>query len=218
MQLPFTAEQFFEVIRHYNQAVWPAQVLLHLLAGVALLLLVRWRRPGSARAVWGVLALLWAWSGVAYHLAFFAAINPAAYAFAALFLAGAVQFAWYAVGPGGPTFALAPDLRTAVAAALIGYALVVYPLWSSLDGHPYPSLPTFGLPCPTTIFTIGVLALARGGPSLRLVLAPVLWALVGVQAAFLLGVTPDLGLGAAGLVAVALAVASRRRPKPLAHA
>lgn len=32
MQLPFTAAQFFEVFRAYNETVCPAQVLLNVLA------------------------------------------------------------------------------------------------------------------------------------------------------------------------------------------
>ena len=35
MQIPFTAQQFFEVIARYNQAVWPAPLLLHALALLA---------------------------------------------------------------------------------------------------------------------------------------------------------------------------------------
>ena len=33
-----------------------------------------------------ILGILWVWNGLAYHLAFFAHINPAAYGFAALFV------------------------------------------------------------------------------------------------------------------------------------
>jgi hypothetical protein len=40
--------------------------------------------------------------------------------------------------------------------------------------------------------------------------APVLWSIVGVQAAFLLGVTPDLALLPAGVAALALLVRTRR--------
>jgi hypothetical protein len=36
MQLPFTAEQFFNVFKNYNISVWPAQVFLNLFAVVAI--------------------------------------------------------------------------------------------------------------------------------------------------------------------------------------
>jgi hypothetical protein len=213
MQLPFSTEQFFEVIRNYNNTVWPAQVALTALAIVAIGLL--WSRQAWAtRAVWLVLALLWAWVATAYHLAFFTSINPAAYAFGVLFYVGSAVFVWSAFRPSNLTFSPKRDARTAVGFALLLYAVVVYPIWSSFTGHAYPNLPTFGLPCPTTIFTIGMLALVRGGRVWPLFVAPVIWGLIGVQAAFLLAVLPDLGLGVAAVIGMVLAVRSRRAFSP----
>lgn len=203
MQLPFTNEQFFGAFRLYNSTVWPAQVFLVLLAVLAIVFIAL-RRPWSGAAVSAILALLWVWLGAAYHLAFFARINPVAYGFGALSIAGGLLLAWHGVICRRFEFAFDRSFRTGLGIALLAFALVVYPLWSTLAGHGYPELPTFGLPCPTTIFTIGVLALASGA-RLRAVLAvPILWSLVGSQAAFLLDVKPDLGLLVAGVVAVGL--------------
>jgi hypothetical protein len=203
MQLPFTNEQFFGVFRLYNSTVWPAQFFLVLLAMLAIVFIAL-RRPWSGAAVSAILALLWVWLGAAYHLAFFARINPVAYGFGALSIVGALLLAWHGVICRRFEFAFDRSFRTGLGIALLAFALVVYPLWSTLAGHGYPELPTFGLPCPTTIFTIGVLALASGA-RLRAVLAvPILWSLVGSQAAFLLDVKPDLGLLVAGVVAVGL--------------
>lgn len=38
MVLPFTAEQFFAVFAAYTQAIWPAQILAHLLDAATLVL------------------------------------------------------------------------------------------------------------------------------------------------------------------------------------
>jgi len=209
MQLPFSVEQFFGVFRLYNTSVWPAQIFLVLLALVAIAL-IAFRRPWSGVAVSAILALLWVWLGAAYHLAFFASINPLAYGFAVLSIVGGLMFAWQGVVRRRLEFAFAKSLRAATGAALLAFALVAYPIWATQAGHSYPELPTFGLPCPTTIFTIGLLALASG-TTLRAVLAvPILWSLVGSQAAFLLDIRPDLGLLVAGIVAIALFV----RPAP----
>ena len=203
MQLPFTIEQFFGVFRLYNSTVWPAQVFLVLLAVLAIVFIAL-RRPWSGAAASALLALLWVWIGAAYHLAFFARINPVAYGFGALSIAGGLLFAWHGVICRRFEFAFDRSFRTGLGIALLAFALVVYPVWSTLAGHGYPELPTFGLPCPTTIFAIGVLALASG-TRLRTVLAvPILWSLVGGQAAFLLDVKPDLGLLVAGVAAVGL--------------
>lgn len=67
-------------------------------------------------------------------------------------------------------------------------AMVVYPLLGALFGHAYMESPTFGLPCPTTIFTFGLLMFLVE-PFPRLIFAvPILWAAVGSLAAFRLGV------------------------------
>lgn len=214
MKLPFTPEQFFDVFRQYNEAVWPAQLALNLLALIAIGLLFL-RRPASDRAIAGILALLWAWTGIAYHLFFFTAINQAAIAFGAVFLVGSGAFLWAGVIRGQLSFASNNATHRIIGGVLVAFALAIYPLLAELLGHGYPAMPTFGLPCPTTIFTIGMLCfLALPFPRYVLV-APILWAAVGAQAAFLLGVYQDLGLLVAGLVAVwLLFAASKAAAKP----
>jgi hypothetical protein len=85
--------------------------------------------------------------------------------------------------------------------ALIAYALIAYPLLGHAFGHRYPALPTFGLPCPTTIFTFGVLLLAAAPRALFVV--PLAWSAIGSVAAFRLGVVQEYGLLAAGLIGLA---------------
>lgn len=205
MQLPFTVEQFFGVFRLYNNTVWPAQVFLVLLAVLAIIFIAL-RRPWSGVAVSAILALLWVWLGAAYHLAFFARINPVAYGFGTLSIFGGLLFAWHGVIHRRIEFSFARSIRTGLGIVLLAFALVAYPVWSTLAGHGYPELPTFGLPCPTTIFTIGVLTLASGRSMRAVLVVPILWSLVGSQAAFLLDVKPDFGLLVAGAAAVALLI------------
>lgn len=211
MQLPFTAAQFFDVFRQYNEAVWPAQIALVAMA-LAAVALAAFPRRGSGPAISAILALLWAWLGVAYHLVFFAAVNPAAYGFSAVSIAGAGVFAWHGVVKRRLVFKASLSLRSVVGFALIVFSLAVYPAWSAYAGHRYPAMPTFGLPCPTTLFTIGMLCLLVPPYPRWPLLVPVLWCFVGAQAAFLLGVPQDLALIVAGLVGIGLAVRSRASP------
>ena len=77
-------------------------------------------------------------------------------------------------------------------------------------GHRYPTFPTFGLPCPTTLFTIAVLAfLVRAFPR-SIFVVPVAWCFVGSQAAFVFDVQADLGLIAAGVVGLVLFMPSKK--------
>lgn len=208
MQLPFTVNEFFGVFAEYNQAVWPSQVALLALAVAAVVLVitpVRWSGVGVS----AILAILWAWLALAYHFAFFTRINPLAHVFAAVSLLGAAVFLWQGVFRRRLRFARLGGWRGAVGAALIIFALAVYPAWSWQAGHGYPHMPTFGLPCPTTIFSIGLLAFLDSPYPRSPFLVPVLWCFVGAQAAFFLGVRQDLALIVAGLVGIVLLVRSK---------
>ena len=92
---------------------------------------------------------------------------------------------------------------------LIVYALT-YPAINALDHRSLLRIPTFGLPCPTTIFTAGVLMLATPR-CWSLSVVPVIWAAIGGSATFLLGVYADAALPIAG---IALAIFSVRRATP----
>jgi Family of unknown function (DUF6064) len=212
MSLPFTQRQFFEVFGRYNDAVMPLQIGLVLLALSAYLALTV-RRRDSDRVISVVLAVLWAW-GAVYHLAFFRAVNPAATPFGVLFVAGAAVFAWSGVGRGRMVFDCESRARRIAGHALIGYALVAYPLLSAMLGREFPEMPTFGLPCPTTIFTLGMLAFLSTPVPRHVFALPIAWVLIGAQGAFLLGVYEDLGLLVAGLTGVWLAFDPPGRRKP----
>jgi hypothetical protein len=201
--LPVTQEQFVGVFRVYNEAVWPAQAVLLALA-VACVALVALRK--GDRAVSAILAMMWLWMGVAYHAAFFSAINPGAWLFAAVFVAGAAVFAWVGVARHGLRFS--PRAPWApMGWALLALALLLYPAAGYFSGQRYPELPTFGLPCPTTIFTLALLQFAQSPPR-RVFVVPLAWAAVGGSAAFVLGVPQDLMLPVAGF-----ACAARLLPK-----
>lgn len=209
VELPFTADQFFDVFRDYNEAVWPAQPLLVGLALLGVVLVMKPRSWGHA-VVAAILAVLWAWLALAYHLAFFARVNPLAYAFAALSLIGAAVFAWDGLVRRRLRFEWRGGVRSWVGGALVGYGLLVYPVWSWAAGHGYPAMPTFGLPCPTTLYTVGMLAFLVAPYPRRPHIVPVLWSAIGAQAAFFLGVPQDLSLIVAGMVAVALMIRNGR--------
>lgn len=218
MSLPFTTDEFLDVFRRYNEAVWPAQWALVLLAVLAVGLAARGPRR-AGREVSFILAFLWAWMGVVYHIGFFAAANPAATFFGVLFILQALMFARVGVSRDGLAFDIRRDARGVVGALLVVYALAVYPLVGMLAGHAYPRMATFGLPCPTTILTIGLLVWASPRAPRVLLLVPVIWTAIGSSAAGLLGMREDLGLLVAGLAGAWAAVRSgqrgaTRRPHP----
>ena len=208
MQLPFTREQFFELFAAYNEALWPAAVALWIASAVILAVRLSARRPHD-RWISALLVGHWAWSALAYHVAFFTRINPAAWLFATLFLGQAVLFFRIGVVQRRLSFAPWDDAWAPLAWALIAYSLA-YPAINAIDHLSLLRIPTFGVPCPTTIFTAGVLMLAKPR-SWRLSTVPVIWSAIGGSATFTLGVRADVALPIAGL---ALAIFSVRKTTP----
>ncbi len=209
--MPFSVEEFFAVFAAYNTAIWPLQIVAYLggVASVAML----WRPSKMTDiGIFLVLSAMWAINGIGYHWISFAPINPAASVFAALFVLQAVLLA------GAPllsrervVFGHAESSIRWIAGALIVYAMALYPILGFAFGHRYPAIPVFGVaPCPTTIFTIGVLLLGDWKTVRWLLIVPAIWSVIGGSAAFLLSVPQDFGLIAAGLMALGIAVRARR--------
>ena len=154
MQLPFTEAQFLEVFRAYNVAFWPVAVGLWLATFALTVELLRGRAHSGALSA--LTAVHWAWSGVVYHAVFFARINPAAWLFAALFVVEAGAFLWFGVLKRRLVLRVTRTPRDLLAVVFLVYSLV-YPLLVWLSGHRFPSAPLYAVPCPTTLFTAGVL-------------------------------------------------------------
>jgi hypothetical protein len=170
--LPFTPEQFVAVFAKYNAAIWPAQVVAYLLGSLAVLSLLYRRGLWSDRAIAAILALMWAWTGFAYHLLFFATINKAAYAFFLLFVVQAAALACAGIHR-RIDFGLPSGAATWVGTLFVFYAAVAYPLIGLATGRRATELPMFGVtPCPVTIFTFGILLMASR-PCASLSLRPV---------------------------------------------
>lgn len=209
MRLPFSTDQFLALFRDYNLAIWPAPVAL-----VLLMASLAWiaARGGGRWHRWGIpagLIALWIWTGGVYHIGFFSRINPAARLFGVAFLLQAVTWLGWAWRTRTLSFRPPHGPRAAIGWMLLGYALIAYPLLNVALGHAYPSMPTFGAPCPTVIATFALLCWASPRPPWVVWLVPVGWAAVATSAAFTLGIREDLGLPVAAVLALAAQFGSR---------
>jgi len=209
--IPFTSEVFLSLFEQYNGDIWPGQIAAYAL-GVLVIASMVLPIPGSDRAASAVLAGFWLWNGAVYHLDYFATITFSAYAFGVLFIIQAALLAWTGVLRGKLAFRLRTDASGWCGIAFIAVALVIYPVAAHLLGNGWPQASLFGVaPCPTAIFTLGVLLLAHGRTPWHLMVIPILWALIGGTAPFLLGILEDLFLLAAGLIGAAMAGLRNRR-------
>jgi hypothetical protein len=174
-------------------------------------------KPGqtTSRLAAGILAVFWVWTGIGYHWLFFAAINKAAYLFGALFVVQGIAVAYAGLtGKGRLGFGFRPSPASWIGVLFVIYSAVLYPLIGIRTGHPYPTMPMFGVtPCPVTIFTFGMFLLTVERLPRWLLIIPFLWSLVGGSAAILLGVPQDWFLLVSGVIAVPLVLARDRMPR-----
>jgi hypothetical protein len=195
MSLPFTTEAFFQLFADYNATWWPVALALWLATAWASLRLFQGHAT-TGRAMLALLAIHWAWVGIVYHALLFTRINPAAWLFSGLFLVESGLLAHRAFT--APTrLSVSWSARGVLAAGFVLYALA-YPAIVLAEGHTFPRMPTFGVPCPTAILTIGVLLTAEPLPA-AIAVVPLAWGFIGGSAAFLLEVHADLALLVAGV-------------------
>jgi len=197
--LPFTTEQFFEVFRNYNTSVFPAQIIIIILGIIAIGLLHSKNKLKNS-FIGFFLGIIWLWTGMVYHLLFFSEINKAAYGFAGLFILQGI-FIVIATVKSKLEFEWSINWASYLGYFFVLFGLIIYPLLSySLESSLEQTI-TFGLPCPTTIITFGLLMLSKRKMNKYLVIIPSIWAVIGTGAAINFGVYPDYVMILAALVA-----------------
>jgi Family of unknown function (DUF6064) len=211
-RIPFTTEQFIQIFEKYNHAIYPFQFALTLVA-VATVFLATSRKPFASKLTSCSLGFLWLWMGIVYHLIFFTAISPPAYLFGTLFITQGLLFLYEGVVRNRLTFRASQNLYSIFAAIFIAYALVFYPLIGYVLGRTFLASPTFGTPCPTVIFTFGLLLWTDKRFRLSSFIIPVLWSLVGTSAALSFGIKEDFGLLVAGTIGTTVIIRHNLSPK-----
>lgn len=213
--LMFAPRIYWRLFDALNRQTWPA-ALLAPSAGVAWLLWVARdaARPGAAAARLAAVALALAWAAVAllFLRPLLAPIHwLAGYVAPAFGLQAVLLLVLAALGGLGAT---ASPRRRRAGLALLGYALLLHPLWPLLDGRPLTQAEAFGLaPDPTALATLGVLLLCRATTPASRVLGRTAWVLpvawCALSAATLWTMGSAQGFALAGGVLLSL-VAARR--------
>lgn len=208
--MPFTNEEFLNVFEVYNNSVFPIQILFNVLALTCVLLILKSSRL-SNKIINGTLSILLLWTGLVYHIMFFAKINGAAYLFGILFILQACIFFYIGVIKDNFRYNVRKDWIGVTGWILIAYALIIYPILGYSFGHGYPQQPTFGLPCPTTIFTFGILLFTSEKIKWQYIVLLLLWSFLGVSAAIKMRILEDIGLVIAGILSFSIIVFYDRR-------
>jgi len=210
--MPFTVEQFLDVMEKYNLAVYPIQIFFNILALVVIFFLFK-KTAFSSKFISLSLSFYWLWIGIVYHLAYFTKINNAAYVFGILNIMQAILFFYFGFVKQIFDFNLKKDWLGILGGLFILYALIIYPILGGISGHVFPRNPTFGLPCPTTIFTFGILLFAIKKIPWCLIIIPLIWSVIGTFAAINLTIFEDYGLGISGVVGFIVILLTNKRRK-----
>jgi hypothetical protein len=201
MKIPFTTEQFFEIIEKYNLAVFPAQLIVILL-GILSVILLHSNKELKNKLIGGFLGILWIWIGIAYHFAFFTEINKAAFVFGGLFVLQGLFFLRETFYRKKLEFEFSGKTMEFVAYFFLIFGIVIYPILLFLLENSLETTITLGLPCPSTILTFGFLMLTSSKLSKYLLIIPALWTIVGTSAAINFGVYPDYLMPISALIAI----------------
>jgi hypothetical protein len=216
MDLSVNHDQLMTVFGAYNLAIWPMQILAYLAALLAIYSASKQTRF-SNNITSGVLSFFWLWTGIAFCLLHWAPLYPTAYAFVVLMIVQGLLFLWDSVKP-TLSFHAGNNTRTMIGLGFAAYAMIGYPVAGYFLGHIYPRSLPFGLvPCPTTVFTLGLLMLTDKPIQKRMLVIPIVIAasaFVPVAA----GIFEDIGLLIAGLVCGLMLIRSdSRKPEPQPH-
>ena len=211
--MPFSINDFLNVFRDYNTTVFPFQVVLFGSA-IYIIYLIRNVNRYSNKIISAILTFYWLWIGITYHILFFSRINPAAYIFGIIFILQGILFFKVGFIDKKLVFEISKTWKTYIGALFVLYALI-YPVLGYTGGHIYPESPTFGLPCPTVIFTFGILLWAKNKFPVYILLIPFIWSIIGISAAINLGMKEDFGLIVAGLIGSSIIISENIKSRKI---
>jgi hypothetical protein len=173
-----STETFWTRIGAYNEATLPIQAVMIIMA--AFLTYRLFAKPGTRTDVWmkAFLSFAFAWNGVVFFLIF--ARNPiSTFTGVPLFIVVAVLFA-VDIFTKKTQFRF-PDAKWRKVLTVLWVLLAfLYPLIGWTLGHVYPKTCTPMMPCPLTVFALGLVAAAAPKVDKKVLAFLLPWALLGL--------------------------------------
>lgn len=201
--MPFTTEQFFNVFRLYNISIYPSQLII-LIIGIYSVIILLLKKNNTVIVNGALLIILWLWTGIIYHILYFSKINKAAYIFGAIFIIQAILFFVEFKIKKRILFNSSNLLKLIFGYFFILFGLIIYPSIGLISGKNIEFTISFGLPCPSVIFTFGILMLAGKSLPKYLLFIPTIWTFIGFFAALNFGVYQDIFLPVSAVSGIVL--------------
>lgn len=202
MSFRITIQDFLLILENYNLDIWPLQILSYALGILAVVLAIKSTKY-SNRIISLILSAYWLWIGGVFCLIYWSETYDPAFIFGAMIIVQGLIF-FNSFLKQNISFSFKPDFYSVFGILLIFYSMIGYQLVGSFIGHTYPHFFPFGLvPCPTTIFTFGLLLWTDRKFSRYIIIIPILCTLPGFLAVYH-GILEDIGLIILGLGAAFL--------------
>ena len=202
MSFKITIEDFLLTLENYNLDIWPLQVFSYILGILAVVLAIKSTKY-SNRIISLILSIYWLWIGMVFCLIYWSKTYEPAYIFGVMIIIQGLIFL-NSFFRQNISFSFKPDFYSIFGILLIFYSMIGYPFVGLFIGHTYPRFFPFGLvPCPTIIFTFGLLLWADRKFSRYIIINPTLCSLPGFLAVYH-GIFEDIGLIISGLLAAFL--------------
>lgn len=201
----FTIEDFMLVLERYNLAVWPMQIFAYILVILALFFTFKSTKY-SQKIVLGILSFLWLFNGIVFSLLYWAPSHLFGYIFGVCCILQGLLFL-YGLKKSDITISFSGvTYYSIIGIIFVVYAIVGYQVFGYFLGHIYPKFFPVGLvPCPTTIFTLGVFLIISKRIPKKYYVIPLIIALGGFLAVYK-GIYEDIGLIIAGLLGAFLII------------
>lgn len=173
--LLFSPFSYFRLFELSNEALWPWQIPLLLVAiGCGWLV-----KRADQHIAWPLLAILWGFVAWWFFLRHYSQIYPAAEGFALFFIIEAVLLSLITFGNQSWIGDLERAPINRIGWTVFIYALLFHPLLTLLMGRPESGMELFGIaPDPTALGTLGLLLSRRGWMSKALAVIPLFWLLL----------------------------------------
>ena len=197
----FDLQEFLSLLERYNLDIWPLQIIAYLL-GLLVVLLLFWKSKASNKLILIILSFFWLWTGIVFCTIYWASINEFSYSYSILFIIQGILFLYAVIGS-KIAMHFSTKFKSVLGLVFIIYAIAGYQVLGYFMGHEYPKFFAFGMvPCPTTIFTIGLFLLAKNRIPTYLIIIPLLVAVSGIIAVYN-NIYEDIGLILAGIAGFA---------------
>jgi hypothetical protein len=197
--MDFQLKTFLEVLERYNNEIWPLQIVAIVMAFIIFFISIK-PIKFSSKVISAILAFYWLWTGIVFSLFYWSQNYKPAYIFGILFIIQGVLFVYSGVIKSELAFSYKPNFTTNLGTVFIIYSLIGYPIFGYFLAHRYPQFFPFGLvPCPTNVFTFGILLWTIKKIPKYLLVIPLFWAICGIVP-ISVSIYEDIGMILSGII------------------